>query len=123
MSYYKNRGACEYRGCTCQKHFLMPNTEKCSVCKHGSCWHKKNKRKNTNKKQFTSKRQTARKPVYVCEYIEPPPPITTQRNFRYFNDNIPMALCIPMPSYIPIVNAIEVINHNQGERNVESLPV
>ena len=124
MSYYKNRGACEYMGCLCPRHILMPNTEKCIVCKHGSCWHKKIKPNPiTNSNQFESTRQSATRPIYICQYVERPPPITSQRNFRYFNDSIPMARCIPIPSYIPIVNAIEVVNGNQRERNLENLPV
>lgn len=119
MSYYKNRGACEYRGCMCPRHILMSNTEKCIVCKHGSCWHKKIKPNPiTNSNQFESTRQSGTRPIYVCQYVERPPPITPPINFRYFNDSY----TIPITNCIPVVTAVEIRN-NEFSESVENLPV
>ena len=60
--YYKNRGHCEFIGCSCSEHILKKGTEKCVNCNHGSCWHKKLNEVEVNK--FISFRNTARIPIY-----------------------------------------------------------
>ena len=66
MNYYYNRGKCEFGNCQCQNHILRPNTEKCLICNHGTCWHKKI---NINISQFYSTRNTAMEGKYIVNII------------------------------------------------------
>ena len=63
MSYYRNRGECEYFGCRCSSHRLLEGTERCKNCNHGTCWHKK--MRLTSRSQFKSTRSLARTPNYT----------------------------------------------------------
>ena len=59
MSYYQNREKCEFKNCSCQKHILLKGTEKCAICEHGTCWHKKLRRREPQLPEGTSMIQVA----------------------------------------------------------------
>ena len=53
-----SRLECEFGECPCRLH--KGGTDKCGVCLHAACWHKR----GVWTGQFASQRQAARKPSY-----------------------------------------------------------
>ena len=119
------RGHCEFNNCHCDEYHGL--NDRCLLCRHGRCWHKKIRNKKYIKKinninQFISPRSSAHKPTYV---------------FAFNCSRVRTTHFIPYVTATPVVNyptpqpvfayataiPVEIDNLEEYCRSFDSLPV
>ena len=122
------RGHCEFNNCYCDEYHGL--NDRCLLCRHGRCWHKKIRNKNLKKKinninQFISPRLSAHKPTYVFAFngsrVRATPVITYVTATPVVNYPTPRVFAYA--TAIPVDIPVDIDNLEEYCRSLDSLPV